>query len=63
MTAYVIARPRNGISLNGDEYVCGEDGRCLIWRTEIEAECAMLKRFSADEIAKQGIHVKEIELE
>ena len=63
MTAYVIARPINGIALNGDEYVCGLDGRYLIWETEMEAYAAMWKMFNWVDIDNHGIHVKEIELE
>lgn len=63
MTAYVIARPFNGISLNGDEYICGADGQYLIWETEAEALAAMWKMFNWVDISNYGIHVKEIELE
>jgi hypothetical protein len=63
MTAYVIARPINGIALNGDEYICGEDGRYLIWETEAEALAAMWKMFNWVDIHNHGIYVKQIELE
>jgi hypothetical protein len=64
MTAYTIARPINGISLNGDEYICDYGtGKYVVFESEIEAEIAMLKRFAAEVIDEQGIYVKQIDLE
>lgn len=64
MKAYTIARPINGIALNGDEYVCDYGtGKYVVFESEIEAGIAMLKRFSAEVIDEQGIYVKEIDLE
>lgn len=63
MKAWVIARPINGISLNGDEYIRDCCGRYIVFETEIKAEIAMLKHFSAEVIDEQGIYVKEIDLE
>lgn len=63
MTAYVIARPKNGISLNGDEYICDGAGKFVIFETEAEALAAMWKMFNWVDIDNHGIHVKQIELE
>lgn len=63
MTAYTIARPINGIPLNGDEYIRDCCGRYIVFETEFEAEISMLNRFAADVIDEQGIYVKEINLE
>lgn len=64
MKAYTIARPINGIALNGDEYVCDYGtGKYVVFESEIKAEIAMLKHFSAEVIDEQEIYVKEIDLE
>ena len=64
MKAWVIDRPINGIALNGDEYICDySSGKYVVFESEIETRIAMLKRFAAEVIDKQGIYVKEIDLE
>lgn len=63
MKKWVIARPRNGISINGDEYAVDDDGKYLCFDSEEEAETAICKAFPFILIASQSIYVKEIEVE
>lgn len=34
---YVISRPINGITINGKEYVCDDNGICIAFETEQKA--------------------------
>ena len=63
MKAWVIARPINGIGLNGDEYAVDDNGKYLAYETESEARQAMAKLFLASTISSLEIHVKEIEVD
>jgi hypothetical protein len=63
MTAYTIARPINGIPLNGDEYICDCCGRYIVFESEAIALAAMREMLNCFDIDNDGIHVKEIELE
>lgn len=57
MKKWVIARPINGISINGD------DGKYVCFDTEQEAKDAMIKAYPAILIIGQGMYVKEIEID
>lgn len=57
MTKWAIARPINGISINGDEYLCDENGKMLVFNSEDEA-VGLMNRMVYD---KTGVYVKEIE--
>ena len=59
MKKWVIARPKNGISINGDEYAVDDDGKYVCFDTEQKAETAICKAFPLS----QCIYVKEIEIE
>lgn len=63
MKKWVIARPKNGININGDEYAVDDDGKYVCFDTEQEAKEAMIKAYPAILIVGQGIYVKEIEIE
>ena len=63
MKAWVIARPINGISLNGDEYICDCCDRNIVFESEDVALAAMREMFNLFDIDDHDIHVKEIELE
>lgn len=63
MKKWVIARPINGISINGDEYIVGGDGKYICFDSEEEATDRMERGFEEDEIEEEGIYVKEIEVE
>lgn len=63
MKKWVIARPINGISINGDEYAVDDNGKFVCFDTEQEAKDAMIKAYPAILIVGQGIYVKEIEIE
>ena len=63
MKKWVIARPINGISINGDEYAVNDDGKFVCFDTEQEAKGAMIKAYPAILIVGQGMYVKEIEVE
>jgi hypothetical protein len=63
MAAYTIARPINGISLNGDEYIRDCCGRYIVFESEDVALAAMREMFNLFDIDDHDIHVKEIGLE
>ena len=63
MKKWVIARPINGISINGDEYAVDDDGKYVCFDREEEARTAMIKACPAILIVGQDIYVKEIEIE
>lgn len=63
MKKWVIARPINGISINGDEYAVDDDGKYVCFDSEEEAKDAMIKAYPAILIVGQGIYAKEIEIE
>lgn len=63
MKKWVIARPINGISINGDEYAVDDDGKYVCFDSEEEAKDAMIKACPAILIVEQGIYAKEIEIE
>ena len=63
MKKWVIARPINEISINGDEYAVNVDGKYVCFDTEQEAEEAMIKAYPAILIVGQGMYVKEIEVD
>lgn len=63
MKKWMIARPINGISINGDEYAVDDDGKYLYFDSEEEAKTAMCKAFPFILITSQNIYAKEIEVE
>lgn len=63
MKKWVIARPINGISINGDEYAIDDDGKYVCFDSKEEAETAICKAFPFILIASQCIYPKEIEVE
>lgn len=63
MKKWVIARPINGISINGDEYAVDDDGKYLCFDSEEEATDHMERWYEEAEIEEEGIYVKEIEVE
>lgn len=60
---WVIARPINGISINGDEYAVDDNGKFVCFDSEEQAKDAMLSAYPAILIVSQGIYTKEIEVE
>ena len=59
---YCIARPKNGISLNGDEYACypGKTEKAL-FKTPSEAELALLYYgYDKARAEAEGIYIKEM---
>lgn len=63
MKKWVIARPINGISINGDEYLFDENEKFFVYGNEEEAAKALKDMFSESEAEEQGVYVKEIEVE
>lgn len=59
MTKWVIARPINGISLNGLEYLCNENGEFIVFNSEDDAVGYMNRCIYNNE----GCFAKEIETE
>ena len=62
MKKWVIARPINGISINGDEYAVDDNGKLVCFDSEEQAKDAMFSDYSAIFIVSRGMYVKEIEL-
>ena len=57
---YVIARPINGISLNGDEYARDPEGTVLEFNTIEEAnEYLTSEGITEERINAEGIYIKE----
>ena len=63
MKKWGIARPINGISINGDEYAVDDNGKYVCFDTEQEAKEAMINTYPAILIVGQGMYVKEIEVD
>lgn len=63
MKKWVIARPINGISINGDEYAVDDNGKYVCFDSEEQAKDTMLSSYPAILIVSQGIYTKEIEVE
>ena len=63
MKKWVIARPINGISINGDEYAVDDNGKFVCFDSEEQAKDTMLSAYPAILIVSQGMYVKEIEIE
>jgi hypothetical protein len=63
MKKWVIARPMNGISINGDEYLFDENEKFFVYGSKEEATKALKDMFSESEAEEQGVYVKEIEVE
>lgn len=63
MKKWVIARPINGISINGDEYAVDDDGKYVCFDSEEEAEDAIINAYPTILIVGQCIYAKEIEIE
>lgn len=63
MKKWVIARPINGISINGDEYAVDDIGKYVCFDSEEQAKDAMLSAYPAILIVGQGIYTKEIDVE
>jgi hypothetical protein len=63
MKKWVIARPINGISINGDEYLSDENKNFFVYGSEEEAAKALKDMFSESEAEEQGVYVKENEVD
>lgn len=63
MKKWVIARPINGISINGDEYAVDDNGKFVCFDSEEQAKDTMLSAYPVILIVSQGMYVKEIEVE
>lgn len=64
MKGVTIGRPINGISINGNEYVCDEKGRAIVFEDENDAR-AFLKenRYTDEAIENDGIVFENIDEE
>ena len=60
---YCIARPKNGISLNGDEYaVEPETGKVAGFETYEEARLMlMLRGYDEADMEREGIYIKNMD--
>ncbi len=58
--AWMIGRPINGIPINGNEYVCDDDGIAILFPTEEEARDFVHAHGYTDEmIEDEGIVFEE----
>lgn len=60
---YTIARPINGISLNGKEYLLNEDGTVMQFETEAAAVQFLLDNGVEPQAIEQGAVLIELEEE
>lgn len=57
---YVIKRPINGISINGDEYVCDESGSTMVFESEEKAKEFLKENgYDDDGMENEGIEIVE----
>jgi hypothetical protein len=52
---YIIERPINGISLNGNEQLLGEDGEMLLFKSEAEAKQFIVDMGNTIEIVEEDL--------
>ncbi len=58
----LIGRPINGITINGNEYVCGEDGVALVFPDEAAAIAYLGEHgYTEKEIESEGITFEEVD--
>lgn len=53
----LVCRPINGVSLNGNEYLCDKNGRAIVFDDEADAR-EFLKKYcdtTAEDIEAEGI--------
>lgn len=59
---WAISRPKNGISLNGREYVCGENGKVKLYD---DINTAMLDLafhgYDTEDMEREGIEIVEMQ--
>lgn len=59
---WAISRPKNGISLNGREYVCGENGKVKLYDDISTAKDELVVHgYSEDDIVEEGIEIVEMQ--
>lgn len=64
MKGVLIGRPINGISINGNEYVCDEKDRAIVFEDENDARNFLKENGYTDEaIEKDGIVFEEVDEE
>ena len=57
---YIIGRPINGISMNGNEYVCNSEGRTLLFSTVEDAKAVLYNAgYTDDSIEAEGTTIEE----
>ena len=60
----IIGRPINGISINGNEYVCDENGMTIVFDDEVAAKAFLKENGLTDEnIEDYGIMFETVDLE
>lgn len=58
--AILIGRPINGIGINGNEYVCDDNGIAIAFMDIVEAKNFLAERgLTEDDIENQGIVFEE----
>lgn len=62
--AWMIGRPINGVTINGNEYVCDDDGITILFPTEEEArEFVHAHGYTDEMIEDEGIVFEFVEEE
>lgn len=59
---WAISRPKNGITLNGREYVCDDKGKVMLYdRSEIARLDLMFHGYDESDMEREGIEIVEYE--
>lgn len=62
MNKYAISRPKNGISLNGREYVCDNNGKVKLYDAYNIAELdLMMHGYDEADMEREGIEIVEMQ--
>lgn len=59
---YAISRPKNGISLNGREYVCNDKNEVMLFYAEVEALAYLSTQgYNKAGMEREGIEIVEMQ--
>ena len=62
MNVYAIARPIEGVTINGREYVCDDDGQVLMFNSYGEAELYLIYHcYDTARMEREGIEIVEMQ--
>lgn len=63
MNVYAIARPAEGVTINGNEYVCNANNEIMLFYSAVEALAYLSTRgyYKAADIEREGIEIVEMQ--